>query len=116
MLDQRSEAAIAQIEAAVAQIVRTALSQIPAAPAKVSTADFLTVNEVAKIFRVSRETVRRMCVSGKLPALDCGSGDQANFRIPRAFVERGMNELDNGRSISMSDLTTEWQAGLAAAS
>jgi len=109
MLDQRSEAAIAQI-------VRTALSQIPAAPMKEPTTDFLTVNEVAKIFRVSRETVRRMCITGKLPAINCGSGDQANFRIPRAFVERAMGELNNGRCVSMSDLTTEWQAGLAVAS
>lgn len=109
MLDQRSEAA-------VIQIVRTALSQIPATPAKEAPTGFMTVNEVAKAFRVSRETIRRLCVTGKLPAIDCGSGDQANFRIPRAFVERAMGEVEGGRSVTMSDLTTEWQAGLAVAS
>ncbi|MEY9933479.1 excisionase family DNA binding protein [Catenulispora sp. GP43] len=109
MLDQRSEAA-------VIQIVRSALSQIPTAPAKEAPKGLMSVNEVAKAFGVSRETVRRLCVTGRMPALDCGSGDQANFRIPRAFVERAMGEVENGRSVTMSDLTTEWQAGLAVAS
>ena len=109
MLDQRSEAA-------VVQLVRTALSQIQPVPAKEPATDFLTVNETAKILRVSRETVRRMCASGRLPSLDCGSGDQANYRIPRSFVERALGELNNGRSVTMSELTAEWQAGLAVAS
>lgn len=108
MLDQRSEA--------VVQLVRTALSQIQAVPAEAPPTDFLTVEETAKIFRVSRETVRRMCMSGRLPALDCGSGTQASYRIPRAFVERALNTLNAGRSVSMSGLTAEWHAGLAVAS
>lgn len=107
MLDQRSEA--------IVQLVRTALSQIQAAPVGVSSTDFLTVEETAKILRVSRETVRRMCASGRLPALDCGSGEQANYRIPRAFVERALGEVNAGRSVSMNDLTTEWHASLAVA-
>jgi excisionase family DNA binding protein len=108
MLDQRSEAA-------VIQIVRSALSQIPAPPKQAPTG-LMTVNEVAKALRVSRETVRRLCVTGRMPALDTGTGDQANFRIPRAFVERAVGEVENGRSVTMTELTTEWQTSLAVAS
>ncbi len=102
MLDQRSEA--------VVQLVRSALSQIQAPPTEEQVTGFLTVEETAKAFRVSRETVRRMCQSRRLPALDCGSGTQANYRIPRAFVARALGEMASGRSATVAELAAEWQA------
>ena len=108
MLDQRSETAVIQlVRAALAQI-QTAAAREPAAP------EFLTVNETAKVFRVSRETVRRMCASGRLPALDCASGTQANYRIPRPFVDYALGQMNVGRSVAMGALATEWQASVAA--
>jgi excisionase family DNA binding protein len=109
MLDQRNEAA-------VTQIVRSVLSQIPTAPAEETPTGFMTVNEVAEAIGVSRETIRRLCASKKMPALDCGAGDQANYRIPRAFVMRAQRVVENGRNVTMSELTGEWNADLAVAS
>ena len=45
--------------------------------------DWLTVEEVAGLFRVSEETVRRWIRAGELKVLDLG-GPRAGYRIRRA--------------------------------
>ena len=56
-----------------------------------STEDWLTVEEVAKLFRVAEETVRRWIRAGALPVLDLG-GRKGGYRIKRAdldgFIEK----------------------------
>ena len=46
-------------------------------------AEWLTVEEVAELFRVSLETVRRWIRAGDLPVLDLG-GPKMGYRIRRS--------------------------------
>jgi excisionase family DNA binding protein len=48
-----------------------------------ATRDFLTVNEAAKVLRVSRRTVYRLVETGKMPANKVGR----RLRISRAGLE-----------------------------
>jgi excisionase family DNA binding protein len=47
--------------------------------------EWMTVEEVAELFRVSAETVRRWIRNGQLPVLDLG-GPRMGYRIRRADV------------------------------
>lgn len=51
-----------------------------------STEGWLTVEEVAKLFRVAEETVRRWIRAGELPVLDLG-GRKGGYRIKRADLD-----------------------------
>lgn len=106
MLDQRSEAA-------VLTAVRAALSQIQAVPIEEPTAGFFSVDETAAAIGVSRETIRRLCASGRMPALNMATADQANYRIPRGFIEYAFSAINSGRAASVTQLANEWQASLA---
>ena len=59
--------------------------------------EWLTVIEVAKIFQIHEETVRRWIRSGDLPAFDVG-GPRAGYRIRRddldAFVAARYKRLE----------------------
>jgi excisionase family DNA binding protein len=46
--------------------------------------DILTISEVAKMLRVSEDTIRRMIDDGKLPAFKA----RGNWRIRREEVEK----------------------------
>jgi len=48
--------------------------------------EWLTVDEVAAIFRVNIETVRRWIRAGELPALNLG-GPRSGYRIKRADLD-----------------------------
>ena len=93
--------------------VRAALAKFNP-DSKRSTSRFLNVDEAAEVFEVSRETVRRMVHQGRLPALVLGSGGQAQIRIPRAFVDRVMTEVESGCTVVMAEAATEWTASRAA--
>ncbi len=47
----------------------------------------ITLAEAGKILGVSRETVRSLVTSGKLPAIDVGAGTHRSFRILRSDLE-----------------------------
>ena len=49
---------------------------------QINTASVATVEEVAHHYRVTPKTVRRMIESGRLRAIDCGSGTRKLWRIP----------------------------------
>jgi excisionase family DNA binding protein len=49
--------------------------------------EWMTVQEVADLFRVNEETVRRWIRSGELPVLDLG-GPRAGYRIRREDLDR----------------------------
>lgn len=49
--------------------------------------EWLTVQEVAELFRVNEETVRRWVRRGELPVLELGAG-RAGYRIRRSDVDR----------------------------
>jgi excisionase family DNA binding protein len=48
--------------------------------------EWLTVDEVATLFRVNIETVRRWIRAGELPALNLG-GPRSGYRIKRADLD-----------------------------
>jgi excisionase family DNA binding protein len=48
--------------------------------------EWLTVDEVAEMFRVNIETVRRWIRAGDLPALNLG-GPRSGYRIKRADLD-----------------------------
>ncbi len=48
--------------------------------------EWLTVDEVAAIFRVNIETVRRWIRAGEVPALSLG-GPRSGYRIKRADLD-----------------------------
>lgn len=52
--------------------------------------EWLTVDEVAAIFRVNIETVRRWIRGGELPALSLG-GPRSGYRIRRADLDTFIN-------------------------
>jgi excisionase family DNA binding protein len=81
---------------------------------KHSTSRFMNVDEAAEAFDVSRETVRRMVHQGRLPALVMGTGGQAQIRIPRAFVDRVITEVESGRTVVMAEAAEEWTTSQAA--
>ncbi len=45
--------------------------------------DFMTVQEVAEVLRVRRDTVRKLLATGKLPGAKVGR----DWRVPRASFE-----------------------------
>lgn len=47
----------------------------------------LTVEEAARVLRVSPDTVRRRIAAGELPALRVGGSSQAPVRISRSALE-----------------------------
>lgn len=53
-----------------------------------SSSDFLLVQEVADYLRVSRNTVWRWCVSGKISAVKVGR----NWRIPQTALDKLLEE------------------------
>jgi len=57
---------------------------------KLSTEDFLTIEEVAKILRVSTRSVNRYISSGKLKASKIGW-----WRIRRSDLDRFLEETSN---------------------
>jgi len=59
---------------------------------KLSTEDFLTIEEVAKILRVSTRSVNRYISSGKLKASKIGW-----WRIKRSDLDRFLEETSNTR-------------------
>ena len=81
---------------------------------KHSTSRFINVDEAAEAFGISRETVRRMAHERRLPALILGSAGQAQIRIPRAFVDRVIAEVESGQTVVMSEAADEWTAPRAA--
>lgn len=60
---------------------------------KLSTDKFLTIEEVAKILRVSTRSVNRYIVSGKLKASKIGW-----WRIKRSDLDRFLEETSNQKS------------------
>lgn len=48
--------------------------------------ELLVVREVAELFRIRPETVRRMIADGELRAVRFGS--RGDYRIPRSVVQR----------------------------
>jgi excisionase family DNA binding protein len=92
-----------------AKSVRAVLAKINP-DSKHSTSRFVNVDEAAEAFDVSRETIRRMAHQGRLPALVMGSGGQAQIRIPRAFVDRVITEVESGRTVVMAEAAAEWTA------
>lgn len=54
--------------------------------------EVLTVQEVARLFKVSRVTVWRWCQQGTLPAFKVGRG----WRMRRGEVEKIMKQIDTG--------------------
>ncbi len=48
--------------------------------------EWLTVDEVADLFRVNIETVRRWIRAGELPVLDLG-GPRVGYRVRRADLD-----------------------------
>lgn len=55
----------------------------------------LTTQEVADLLRISRSTIWRWCVSGKLEAVKVGR----NWRIPREEIERMLGSHQNQSTI-----------------
>jgi excisionase family DNA binding protein len=96
-----------------AKSVRAALAKFNP-ESKHSTSRFMSVDEAAEAFEVSRETIRRMAHQHRLPALITGSGGQAQIRIPRAFVDRVITEVESGRTVVMAEAAAEWTAPRAA--
>lgn len=93
-----------------ARDIRNVLARTNEPSEELSTTNFLTVDETATLFRVSRETVRRMVHQGRLAALVLGSGQQAQIRVPRAFVDRVLAEVAAGRTVVMAELAAAWGA------
>src|SRR6266516_1052978 len=50
--------------------------------------EFLTVAEVARTLRVSRNTIYRLVANAQLPALKLGSGPNPSIRIPKVELDR----------------------------
>jgi len=90
--------------------VREALARINSPTAGSAVSPFLTVDETAGLLRVSRETFRRMVHQRRLAALVLGSGGQAQIRVPRAFVDRVLAEVEAGRTVVMAEFTAAWNA------
>lgn len=49
--------------------------------------DILTPAEVAQVLRTSREHVRQLCIAGRLPYIDVGTGSRSQYRIRRDDLE-----------------------------
>lgn len=50
--------------------------------------DFLSINEFAKMVRMHPNTVRKSIKKGRLNSFRIGSGDNAEYRIPKAELNR----------------------------
>jgi len=73
----------------------------------------LAPQQVANLMGISRNTVDRMAEDGDLPALVLREGNrQRMVRVPKAFVLKLLEDLNNGARIELRDYAATWQAGV----
>jgi excisionase family DNA binding protein len=53
--------------------------------------DYYTVEEVARLLRLSEDGVRRMLREGRLPGIRLSERGRAGWRVPRAELERWLD-------------------------
>ncbi len=78
--------------------------------------DFFSVEEVAKQLNCSARSIRNLVNSGKLRAIQIGSGERSPYRIHRTFLEEFIQEqsekrrqVEAGRSNPRRGPTPRWQ-------
>jgi excisionase family DNA binding protein len=72
--------------------------------AAVSEHPLATVEETARLLRVSEMTVRRAIRSGRLPAVIFGR----SYRVPRAFVAGLLADAAAGQTVVVTDRGASW--------
>lgn len=68
--------------------------------------DVLTVDEIARYLRVSRTTICRWCVQGRLPAFRIGRG----WRVQREDLEQYIKHAMAGGELAQDDPLTRLPA------
>jgi excisionase family DNA binding protein len=105
----------AELLEAVARALAAALIPAPRRPppSEEKTADFLTAAQLARRLGISRETVRRLAITGALPhTVVCQGARKTTRRYPRQFAEEfaasGLEVAD------LAAFAAEWRARVTA--
>jgi excisionase family DNA binding protein len=69
--------------------------------------EFYTRNEVAKYFRVHERTIDRWIESGSLKGYKFGDGKTATLRIPKAEVEKFLEDHRSDKKQDGKNKTTK---------
>jgi excisionase family DNA binding protein len=74
----------------------------------------LNVAETAEMLKVSRMTIVRLVDERRIPSVIVRRGSSQKIRrIPRAFIERLIAEVDMGAQVDLEQLTAAWLDQLA---
>ena len=71
--------------------------------------DFLTVKEVAKLFRAHPSAIRSAIKAGKIRAVRIGIGVRAPFRIPKLEIDRLQSMAWDDAMIGFKELSAFYE-------
>lgn len=105
--------AIMQIAQAVAEGLTRAAAHEPAGASPHADGDrppLVDLKEAARMLRVSRMTVARLCDQGRIPCVVVAEGARQKLRrVPRAFIDSVVSEaLSVAGQVDMADYAVKW--------
>jgi len=106
--------AVAELARALAEgLARAGAREMAATPPNASYGEPLVdLKEAARLLRVSRMTVTRLCESGRLPCVVVARGGRQKLRrVPRAFIDAvAAHALAAGGEVDLADFASAWLA------